>query len=64
MLETTYLLCLVDLYIHLKIGSKGQIRRKQYDKRDDLNLTVVNFPFICSNIPAATSYEVHISQLI
>jgi len=24
----------------------------------------VNFPFICSNIPAAPAYGVHISQLI
>ena len=25
---------------------------------------IVNFPFICSNIPAAPAYEVYISQLI
>ena len=52
------------LDIHLKIGSKGQLKRKHYDNRDDVNLTVVNFPFICRNIPAATSHEVYISQLI
>jgi hypothetical protein len=52
------------LEIHPNIGSKGHLIRKHYDKRDDLNLTVVNFPFICSNIPAATSYGVCISQLI
>jgi hypothetical protein len=46
------------LEIHPNIGSKGHLIRKHYDKRDDLNLTVVNFPFICSNIPAATSYGV------
>ena len=51
------------LDIHLKIGSKGQLRRKHYDKRDDLKLTV-NFPFICINIQAVTSYGVYISQLI
>ena len=34
-------------------------RPKLYDKRDDFN-----FPFICSNIPAAPTYGVHISQLI
>jgi len=32
---------------------------KLYDRRDYLNFLIVNFPFICSNIPA-----VFISQLI
>jgi hypothetical protein len=36
------------LDIHLEI----ELRTKLYDKRDDLNLPIVNFPFICSNIPA------------
>jgi hypothetical protein len=35
-----------------------------YDKRDDFNFPIVNFPFICSNIPAAPAYGVYISQLI
>jgi hypothetical protein len=29
-------------------------------KRDDFNFPIVNFPFICSNIPAAPAYEVYI----
>ena len=37
---------------------------KPYDKRDYFNFSIVNFPFICSNIPAATAYGVHISQLL
>ena len=37
---------------------------KRYDKRDDFNSPIVNFPFICSNIPAAPAYEVYISLLI
>ena len=28
------------------------------------NYPIVNFPFICSNIPAAAAYGVYISQLI
>ena len=32
--------------------------------RDDFNFPIVNFPFICSNIPAAPAYGVYISQLI
>jgi len=37
---------------------------KHYDKRDDFNYPIVNFPFICSNITAAPAYGVYISQLI
>jgi hypothetical protein len=28
-------------------------KNELYDKRDDFNFPIVNFPFICSNIPAA-----------
>ena len=35
--------------------------QKLYDKRDDFDFSIVNFPFLSSNIPA---YGVHISQLI
>jgi hypothetical protein len=42
----------------------GRLRTKLYDKRDDFNFPIVNFPFICSNIPAAPAYGVYISQLI
>jgi hypothetical protein len=41
-----------------------QLRTKLYDKRDDFSVLIVNFPFICSNIPAAPAYGVYISQLI
>jgi hypothetical protein len=39
---------------------------KLYDKRDNFNFPIVNFPFICSssNIPAPPAYGVCISQLI
>jgi hypothetical protein len=37
---------------------------KLYGKRDDFNFPIVNFPFICSNIPAAPAYGVYISGLI
>ena len=38
---------------HLEIDSEGRLRTYLYDKRDDFNFPIVNFPFICSNIPAA-----------
>ena len=50
--------------LHLDINSKGRIRTKLYDKRDDFNFPFMNFPFICSKIPAAPTYGVYISQLI
>ena len=50
--------------LHLQINSKGRIRTKLYDKRDDFNFLIMNFPFICSNIPAVPAYGVYISQLI
>jgi hypothetical protein len=45
----------------MKIDSDGWLRTKHYDKRDDFNFPIVNFPFICSNIPAAPAYGVYIS---
>ena len=50
------------LDLHLEIDSEGRLRTKLYDKRDDLNFPIVNFPFICSNIPEAPAYGVYISQ--
>ena len=37
---------------------------KLYNKRDDFNFLIVNFPFIFSKIPAAPAYGVYISPLI
>jgi hypothetical protein len=39
-------------------------RPREDDKRDDLNFPIVNFPFICSHIPAAHVYGVYISWLM
>ena len=54
----------LHLDLHLDIDSEGRLRTKLYDKRDDLNFPIVYFPFICSNIPAASAYGIYISQLI
>jgi hypothetical protein len=37
---------------------------KFYDKSDDFNFPIVNYPFICSNNPAAPAYVVYIFQII
>jgi hypothetical protein len=36
---------------------------KIYDKRD-FNFKIINFPNMCSNIPASPAYGIYISQLI
>jgi hypothetical protein len=35
-----------------------------YDKRDEFNFAIVNFPFLCNNIPLSPAYPVYISYLI
>ena len=48
----------------LSIESEGQLRTSLYDKRDDFNFHITNFPFLSSNIPSSPAYGVFISQLI
>ena len=51
------------LDLHLSI-SNGFISSKIYDKRDDFDFDIVNFPFLDGNVPRSTSYGVYICQLI
>ena len=44
--------------------SDGFVSSKIYDKRDDFDFDIVNFPFLYGTVPRATSYGVYISQLI
>ena len=37
---------------------------KIYDKRDDFDFDIINFPFLDGDVPRSTSYGVFISQLI
>ena len=48
----------------LSIGRDGQLHISIYDKRDDFNFHITNFPFLSSNIPTSPAYGVFISQLI
>ena len=48
----------------LSIGRDGQLRTSFYDKRDDFNFPITNFPFLSSNITSLPTYGVFISQLI
>ena len=48
----------------LSIGRDGQLHTSIYDKRDDFNFHITNFPFPSCNIPSSPAYGVFISQLI
>ena len=56
--------CFSFLDLYLEFDDSGQISTKIYDKRDDFNFKIINFPNMCSNIPASLAYGVYISQLI
>ena len=48
-----------------KLTERGGYERNFTTKEMfSINFPIVNFPFICSNIPAAPAYGVYISQLI
>ena len=49
--------------MHLSI-SNDIVSTKIYDKRDDFDSEIVNFPFLDGDVPRSTSYGVYISQLI
>ena len=49
--------------LHLSI-SNGFVSSKIYDKRDDFDFDVVNFPFLDGDVPRRPFYGVYISQLI
>ena len=49
--------------LHLSI-SNGFISYKIYNKRDDFDFDIVNFPFLDGDVPRLPWYGVYISQLI
>ena len=51
------------LDLHLSI-SDGFVKTKIYDKRDDFDFDIANFPFLDGDVPRSTSCGVYISQLI
>ena len=48
---------------HLSI-SDGFVKTKIYDKGDDFDFDIVNFPFLDAGVSSLTSCGVYISQLI
>ena len=53
------------LFLDLNLSiTNGIVSSKIYDKRDDFNFEIVNFPFLDGDVPRSPSYAVYISQLI
>ena len=44
--------------------TNGIVSSKIYDKRDDFNFEILNFPFLDGDVPRSPSYSIYISQLI
>ena len=59
--ETSASSSYLDCYLYI---DNGKLTTRLYDKRDDFNFPIVNFPFLSSNIPSAPAYGVYVSQLI
>ena len=51
------------LDLNLSIAN-GIVTSKIYDKQEDFNFEIVNFPFLDGDVPRSPSYGVYISQLI
>ena len=51
----------LDLHLSISIDI---VPTKIYDKHDDFDFEIVNFPFLDGDVPRSTSYQVYISQLI
>ena len=51
------------LDLHLSICN-GFVSSKIYDKRDDFDFDIVNFPFLDGDVPRRPFYGVYISKLI
>ena len=51
----------LDLFIQIR---HHDLHTKLYDKRDDFNFEIINFPYLSSNIPSAPAYGVYVSQLL
>jgi hypothetical protein len=51
----------LDLFLEVK---ENTIQCKLYDKRDDFTFDIVNFPFLCGNVPTNQSYGTFTAQII
>ena len=61
--RATHLL-LTWIYFCRSGGGGDQLHTSIYDKRDDFNFHITNFPFLSGNIPTSPAYGIFISQLM
>ena len=54
----------LNLAALFNIDSNGRLTTTLYDKLDDFDFAIDNFPFLCSNVPLSPAYGVYVSQLI
>ena len=59
--ENSLLVGILDLHVSI---SNDIVSTKSYDKRDDFDFEIVNFPVLDGDVPRSTSYGVYISQPI
>ena len=59
--ESSTALSYLDIQITIV---NGKYSTAVYDKRDNFNFRIVNFPYLNSNIPSGPAYGVYISQLV
>jgi hypothetical protein len=52
------------LDILLNIDSSGGLTASLYDEGDEFDFAIVNFPFLCSNIPLSPACGVCVSRLV
>ena len=56
------------LDLHLEFDEDSKLFTRLYDKCDDFDFPIVNFPYLstssCSNIPESPAYGVFVSQLM
>ena len=64
-LNKTNVSCTSVSFLDLDLNiSNDIVTSKVYDKRDDFDFQIVNYPYLDGDVPRATSYGVYISQLI
>ena len=51
-------------FLDLNLSTDGIVSSKIYDKRDDFNFEIVDFPFLNGDVPCSPSNGVYISQVI
>ena len=52
----------LDLHVHLSVAN-GFVSSKIYDKRNDFDFDIVNFPFLDGDVPRRASYGVQYTFL-